>query len=240
MATSVTPQLIEPPSAGRWPLFGVFAVLFFAAMNIFAVVTSPPERDMGDLQKIMYVHIPVAWNAFIAFFIAAIAFLRVLWKRSERADLLGLAAAEVGTVLTGLTLVLGMLWAKPTWGVWWAWEPRLTSTLVLFLIFCGYLALRSFVDDPDRRAQWSAAVGLLGAINVPIVYMSVRWWRTLHQIQSTPETIDSPYKLGMRLNAFAVLFLVIYFIRRRYEAALTERAAEYRAQAIALGEPARG
>jgi heme exporter protein C len=234
MTTSAAPEMIAPPQPGRWSLFGWCAVLFLAAMNVFAIATSPPERDMGDLQKIMYVHIPVAWNAFIAFFVAALSFLRVLWKRDERADLLGLAAAEVGTVLTGLTLVLGMLWAKPTWGVWWAWEPRLTSTLVLFLIFCGYLAMRSFVDDPDRRAQWSAAVGLLGAINVPIVYMSVRWWRTLHQIQSTPETIDSPYKLGMRLNAFAVLFLIIYLIRLRYEAALTERAAEHRAQAAAL------
>jgi heme exporter protein C len=227
--------MIEPPKTGRWPLFGWFAFAFFAATQYVAIAISPAERDMGDLQKILYVHVPVAWNAFVAFFIAALCFLRVLWKRSERADLLGLAAAQVGTLLTGLTLLLGMLWAKPTWGVWWAWEPRLTSTLVLFLIFCGYLAIRAFIDDPDRRAQWSAAVGLLGAINVPIVYMSVQWWRTLHQMQSTPSTMDDPYKLGMRLNAFAVLFIVIYFIRRRYEAALTERAAEHRAQAVALG-----
>jgi heme exporter protein C len=227
--------MIVPPEPGRWPLFGAFALVFFAVAQYVGIVISPAERDMGELQKIMYVHLPVAWNAFIAFFIAALCFLRVLWKRDERADLLGLAAAEVGTVLTGLTLVLGMLWAKPTWGVWWAWEPRLTSTLVLFLIFCGYLALRSFVDDNDRRAQWSAAVGLLGAINVPIVYMSVRWWRTLHQIQSSPSTVDSPYVVALRMNAFAVLFIIIYFIRRRYEAALTERAAEHRSQAAALG-----
>jgi heme exporter protein C len=227
--------MIEPPRTGRWPIFGAFAFVFFAAMQYVAIVISPAERDMGDLQKILYVHVPVAWNAFVAFFIAALCFLRVLWKRSERADLLGLAAAQVGTLLTGLTLLLGMLWAKPTWGVWWAWEPRLTSTLVLFLIFCGYLAIRAFVEDPDRRAQWSAAVGLLGAINVPIVYMSVKWWRTLHQMQSTPATMDDPYILGMRLNAFAVLFIIIYFIRRRYEAALTERAAEHRSQAVALG-----
>jgi heme exporter protein C len=227
--------MIELPKPGRWPLFGWFAFAFLAVSQYIAIVTSPAERDMGELQKIMYVHLPVAWNAFVAFFIAALCFLRVLWKRSERADLLGLAAAEIGTVLTGLTLVLGMLWAKPTWGVWWAWEPRLTSTLVLFLIFCGYLAIRSFVDDPDRRAQWSAAVGLLGAINVPIVYMSVRWWRTLHQIQSSPSTVDSIYTVALRMNAFAVLFIIIYFIRRRYEAALTERAAEHRSQAAALG-----
>jgi heme exporter protein C len=227
--------MIEPPKPGRWPWFGAFAILFLAVSQYVAIVISPAERDMGEVQKILYVHVPVAWNAFIAFFVAALCFLRVLWKRSERADLLGLAAAQIGTVLTGLTLVLGMLWAKPTWGVWWAWEPRLTSTLVLFLIFCGYLAIRSFVDDNDRRAQWSAAVGLLGAINVPIVYMSVQWWRTLHQMQSTPDTVDGPYKFALRMNAFAILFVLIYFIRRRYEAALTERAAEHRSQAVALG-----
>jgi heme exporter protein C len=106
---------------------------------------------------------------------------------------------------------------------------------VLFLIFVGYLALRSFVEDPQRRAQWSAAVGVLGAINVPIVYMSVRWWRTLHQMQSSPATVDSAYVIGLRLNAFAFLFIMIYFIRRRYEVARLERATELAAEAAALG-----
>jgi heme exporter protein C len=131
--------------------------------------------------------------------------------------------------------VLGMLWGKPTWGVWWTWDARLTSTLVLFLIFVGYLALRAFVDEPERRGQWSAAVGILGAINVPVVYMSVRWWRTLHQIQSSPSTIDPWYVINLRLGAFAFLFMMIYFIRRRYEAAQLVRAAELAAQDAALG-----
>jgi len=128
-----------------------------------------------------------------------------------------------------------MIWGRPTWGVWWAWDARVTSTLVLFLIFVGYLSLRSFVDEPQRRAQWSAAVGILGAINVPIVYMSVRWWRTLHQVQSSPATVDPAYVISLRANAFAFLFIMIYFIRRRYEAALLERAAERAAEATALG-----
>jgi heme exporter protein C len=161
--------------------------------------------------------------------------LRYLWKRREQDDLLAAAAAEVATTFAGLTLVLGMIWARPTWGVWWTWDARLTSTLVLFLILAGYLALRALIDDPDRRAQWSAVVGILGAINVPIVYMSVRWWRTIHQIQSSPSTVDPAYVIGLRLNAFAFLFLMIYFIRRRYEAALMERAAEHAARAAALG-----
>src|SRR3970282_1757395 len=117
----------------------------------------------------------------------------------------------------------------------WVWDARLTSMLVLFLILVGYLSLRAFVEDPERRAQWRAAVGILGAINAPIVYMSVKWWRTLHQVQSSPSTMDPAYVLGVRLNAFAFLFVMIYFIRRRYEAACLERAAEHAAEAVALG-----
>ncbi|HET9012200.1 MAG TPA: cytochrome c biogenesis protein CcsA, partial [Gemmatimonadaceae bacterium] len=108
-------------------------------------------------------------------------------------------------------------------------------TLVLFLILAGYLSLRAFIDDRDQRAQWSAAVGVLGAINVPIVYLSVRWWRTIHQIQSSPSTVDPAYVIGLRLNAFAFLFVMIYFIRRRYEAAMMERAAERVSESAALG-----
>jgi heme exporter protein C len=138
----------------------------------------------------------------------------------------------------GLTLALGMIWARPTWGVWWTWDARLTSTLVLFMILAGYLAIRALIDDRERRAQWSAVVGVLGAINVPIVYMSVRWWRTIHQIQSSPATVDPAYVVGLRLNAFAMLFVMIFLIRRRYEAAMLERAAEQANERAALGKGA--
>jgi heme exporter protein C len=158
-----------------------------------------------------------------------------LWKGQERDDLLAASAAEVGVVLTGLTLALGMIWGKSTWGVWWTWDARLTSTAVLFFIFVGYLVLRAFVEDPDRRAQWSAAVGLIGALNVPIVYMSVRWWRTLHQPQSSPSTVDPNYVIGLRLNGLAVMFLLFYLIRHRYESAKIERAAEHLHERAALG-----
>jgi heme exporter protein C len=225
----------NPPKPGRWPLFGVFAILLLIAGQALGMVTSPPDRDMGDLEKIIYVHVPVAWVMSVTFAIVMYYSLRYLWKRDERDDLAAAAAAEVGTVLNGLTLALGMIFAKPTWGVWWTWDARLTSTLVLFLIFVGYLSLRGFVDDPERRAQWSAAVGILGAINVGIVYMSVRWWRTLHQMQSSPDTVDSIYVLSLRVNAFAFLFLMIYFVRRRYESMCLDRAADHAAEAAALG-----
>jgi len=103
------------------------------------------------------------------------------------------------------------------------------------LILVGYLALRSFVDDADQRAVWSAAVGILGGLNVPIVYMSVKWWRTLHQMQSSPSTVDPAYAWGLRLNDVAMLLLLIFFVRRRYEAARTQREAEQMLESAALG-----
>jgi heme exporter protein C len=226
---------LDVPRSRNWTWFGVFAFAFLIGAQAFAIVTSRPDRDMGDLQKIMYVHVPAAWIMFLSFLVVFIFSIRYLISGRERDDLLAAAAAEVGATFNGLTLLLGMIWGKPAWGAWWVWDARLTSTLVLFLIFVSYLALRSFVDDQDQRAKWSAAVGIFGAINVPIVYMSVRWWRTLHQIQSTPATVDSTYVLGLRANAFAFLFVMIYFIRRRYELARLLRATELAAEAVALG-----
>ena len=214
--------------------FGVAAILMLVGAQVLGLLTSPADRDMGHLQKIMYVHVPAAWNAFIAFFVVAVSSLLYLWKGQERHDLLAASAAEVGTVFTALTLALGSIWGRPTWGVWWTWDPRLTSTAVLLLIFVGYLSLRAFIEDADRRAQWSAAVGLLGALNVPIVYMSVRWWRTLHQIQSTPSTVDPEYVVGLRANAIAVLLVLVYFTMKRYRAARAERLAEQLEEQAAL------
>ncbi len=213
---------------------GLVAVIALVAAQVTAILSSPPDRDMGNLQKIMYVHVPVAWNAFIAYFVVAVSSLAYLWKGQERHDLLAASAAEVGAVFTALTLALGSIWGRPTWGIWWTWDPRLTSTAVLLLIFVGYLSLRSFVEDADRRAQWSAAVGILGALNVPIVYMSVRWWRTIHQMQSSPSTVDPVYVTGLRTNAIAVLLVLTYFIMKRYRAAQTERLAEQVAEREAL------
>ncbi len=216
----------DAPIARGETATGVALVLLLVATQVYALSTSPPERDMGHLQKIMYVHLPVAWNLMVSYLIVAVASLRYLWKGRPGDDLLAAAAAEVGVLLTGLTLVLGMIWAKPTWGIWWTWDARLTSTAVLFFVFMGYLLLRSFVDDGERRAQWSAVVGILGALNVPIVYMSVRWWRTLHQVQSDPSTLDPQYTLGARINAVALCCLVVFLVRFRYRTALRNFAAD--------------
>ena len=228
----------EPAGVGpapRWlTILGWGAPLFFAATQAYGLLTSPPDRDMGHLQKIMYVHVPAALNSFIAFFLLLVFSVVYLWRREEKYDLMAAACAEVAAVLIGLTLTLGSIWGRPTWGVWWAWDARITSTAVLFILIVGYLSLRAFTEDPERRARWSAAVGILAALNVPIVYMSVRWWRTLHQVQSSPSTVDPAFVWPLRLNLIAVLFLLAWFIAARYRAARLERAAELRADEAAL------
>ena len=222
-----------PAGAGRaaWMLAVLLAL---AAAQAFGVLTSPPDRDMGHLQKIMYVHVPAAWSAFLAFAVVFVGSVLYLWKREERWDALAAAAAEVAAVLTALTIALGSIWGRPTWGVWWTWDPRLTSTAILLVMIVGYLALRSFVEEPERRARWSAAVGILGALNVPIVYMSVRWWRTLHQFQSSPSTVDAEYAWGLRVNAIAFLAVMIWLVRARYRTAMLERVPEREAEREAL------
>ena len=209
-------------SSGRLASWGLLVLAALIAGQVYGFLESPPDRDMGHLQKIMYVHVPAAWSAFIAFFVVFAASIAYLWTGRARHDLLAASAAEVGALLTALTLALGSIWGRPTWGVWWTWDPRLTSTAVLLVVFVGYLALRAFTEDDERRARWSAVVGILGFLNVPVVYLSVRWWRTIHQVQSSPSTVDSAFAWGLRVNAVAFLLLTIYLVRERYRAASME------------------
>jgi heme exporter protein C len=219
-----------------WAPFGWFTLLFFAGAQAVALGMSPAEQGMGELQKIMYVHVPAAWASFAAFGVVFVSSVLYLWRREERHDLLAASAAEVGAVLTALTLVLGSIWGRPTWGVWWAWDARLTSTAILLMIYAGYLALRAFTEDDEKRARWSAAVGILGFINVPIVHMSVQWWKTLHQVQSSLATVDRPYAVGLGLNGLGFAFALIYFAGSRYYTARLERSVEARLEESGLVE----
>ena len=148
---------------------------------------APPDREMGHVQRIMYMHVPAAWMALLAATMNFGTCVSYLWKASWKKDAFAEATAEVGLLFGTIAILLGSIWGRPTWGVYWAWDPRLTTMAILLVAYAGYLALRRFVDDPDRRAVWSAVVGIIIAVDVPVVYFSVKWWKSLHQVQSTPE-----------------------------------------------------
>jgi heme exporter protein C len=195
---------------------------------------APAEHYMGEVQRIMYVHVPTAWNTMLAFsfaFVCALIYLfRGSWKWDSRME----AAIEVGVVFSFLLCMQGAIWAKPTWGVWWDWDPRLTTSAVMLFAFIGILALRKFVDDPVRRATWSAVATVVAFVDVPIVYFSVRWWNSLHQLQSSPETVSSAFYLPLRTNAIGVLFLMIALIMLRARVASMRLQSE---MAPPLSEP---
>lgn len=204
----------------------IASLLFFGLSQYWGLVKAPPDQMMGDVYRILFVHVPAAWNAFLCFFVSFIACILYLIRRTAHWDRLAHSTIEVGVVLTGLTLILGSIWGKPTWGVWWTWDPRLTTTALLFILYCGYLMLRRLLPDPVRRARLSAAVGTFIFLNVPIVYFSVKWWRSLHQVQSSPETMAPEMVLALRMNAIAILAVATLFVISRVRLAKRETVIE--------------
>jgi heme exporter protein C len=192
------------------------------------LVVVPADAAQGNVQRLMYVHVPAAWLAFLAFFIVFVMSVLYLIQRDPRWDRVGASSAEIGVVFTVVTLLLGMLWGKPTWGVYWTWDPRLTTTAILLAIYVGYLALRSFADDEEKRARWSAIVGVIGFVNVPIVYMSVTWWRTLHQPPSSPRSVAPDILWTLMLNLAAFTLVYAYLMVRRIRLAKLEGELEKR------------
>jgi len=166
--------------AGWQALLSLVALVAVAAALWMVFRYAPTEKTMGDVQRIFYFHVPSAWVAFLCFFLVFVGSLGVLFTRGRGWDVLALSSAEIGVAFCSIVLVTGPIWAKPAWGIWWTWDARLTSTLVLWLTYVSYLLLRHYVPDARRRATLAAAVGVLGFLDVPIVYFSIRWWRTQH------------------------------------------------------------
>jgi heme exporter protein C len=168
-------------------VFYIAALVTMALLGYGAyqgLVVAPTEQTMGDIQRIFYYHLPSAFTAFILFFINFIASIVYLAKRSDtqfaqKADAIAVSTAELGVVFTSVVLITGPLWAKPVWGIWWTWDARLTLTLVLFLLYVSYLLLRRF-SNSEQTGTLAAALGIFAFLDVPIVYMSIRWWRTQH------------------------------------------------------------
>jgi heme exporter protein C len=198
----------------------ILAAVGLAASAVLSLVVSPPDAEQGQLIRLMYVHVPAAWVAYVAFavvFASSIAYLKTSRTRWDR---LAAASAEVGVVFTALTIVLGSIWARPVWGTWWTWDPRLTTTAVLLLIYLGYLAVRRIPDSPSRRARWAAVVGIVGFADVPIVHLSVRWWRSLHQAPARligiPDVVPAMgVALAVGFLAFTLLYLYLVALRLR-------------------------
>lgn len=227
VATSRTPYVLMT--------LGVVCLLIGSYYGLFV---APAERYMGEVQRIMYVHVPSAWNGLLAITFAFACAIMFLFKGDFKWDTRMEASIEVGVLLAFLLCCQGAIWARPTWGVWWDWDPRLTTTAVLLFAFLGILALRKFVDDPVKRGVWSSVATIIAFVDVPIVYFSVRWWNSLHQLQSSPETVSSQFYLPLRMNAFGILFLMTGFIMLRSRIAALRLQSEMAAPPVMTGEEA--
>jgi heme exporter protein C len=198
---------------------GLVVTLIVGATIALGLVVVPADRLQGDAQRIMYVHVPAAWLAYLAFLVTLIGSLGYLLRRDLRFDRLAAASAEIGLLLTAATIASGALWGKVTWGIWWDWDPRLTTTAVMFVVYAGYVLLRMSIVERVRRARLAAVLGIIGFANVPIVHFSVLWWRGLHQPPSVlrPGSPTIAPILLATLVANVIAFTVAYawLLRRR-------------------------
>ena len=196
-------------------LIGLSFILMLAAISLICAYV-PTEAEMGAVQRIFYFHVPIAWVGFLAFFVVFITSILYLWKRDAKWDFWAYASAEIGIVFTTLVLITGPIWAKPAWGVWWTWDMRLTTTLVLWFIYMAYIMVRSFANEEDRGARFAAVVGIIGFIDVPIVAVSIVLSRTQHPSPVIFEGgLASPMLLTLLVSiaAFTMLYIVLLRLR---------------------------
>jgi heme exporter protein C len=216
-------------------VLGVLGVLVLHWLVFFWV---PTEATMGIIQRIFYIHVPAAWVAFFAFGIVALCSAVYLWLGDERLDRAALAAAEGGMVFTTVVLLTGPLWARIAWGTYWTWEPRLVLTLLLWFIYLGYFMVRASTESPERGKRFAAVVGIVGALDIPLIHLSVVWFRSLHPgpVVMKPEgpTLDPDMLLTLMvgLGSFTLLFLGVFLQRYALEAATHALAVRNRALSI--------
>jgi len=192
-------------------LFGLGLVMMLASLYLVFLYV-PTDKHTGIVQRIFYFHVPLAWIGFLAFSITFVFSILYLWKRKARWDVIACASTEVGVVFTTLVLITGPIWAKPVWGIWWTWDARLTTSLVLWLTYIAYLLVRSFATEPSRSAAFSAVIGIVGFINVPIVFLTVNLWRTQHPSTIIFEGGLTPPMLMTLLvciTAFTILYVLL-------------------------------
>lgn len=220
-------------------LLGALGLVFFYA---------PQERTMGEVQRVFYFHVPSAWISFVAFVVSAVTGIVYLRTQKRVWDMLSLASVEIGLVFTVMATVSGSIWARPAWNTWWTWDPRLVTYTVMALIYVAYLMLRQAIEDPGRRARFAAVYALFGVISVPITFMSIRWWRTIHPVvigngSATSEggfDMTSPMTFTfMVANLVFVLFYVCLLLNRFRLEQEADAVEQMKAKALAAAdEPA--
>ena len=203
-------------------VLGWLSLVLLAVVGYGTFFIAGRDRVQGDPARIVYFHVPMAWVAFLAFLIVFIASVAYLRTRDERWDHLGRASAEVGVVFTSLVLVTGSIWGYPVWGTWWSWDPKLTTTLILWFLYLAYLMVRAYAEPP-RGPRYAAILGIVGFVDVPIVYQSSVWWRTLHPSpvlgpEASAQSTDILGLLLLSLLAFTVLYACLVRVRMQIEA----------------------
>ncbi|HEC61910.1 MAG TPA: cytochrome C assembly protein [bacterium] len=196
---------------------GLLSLLSIGLALYMTFVFAPMEKTMGQVQRIFYFHLPLAWIGFLAFLVVFLSGIMYLITRSVKWDTVALSSAEIGVMFSTLVLITGSIWAKKAWNTWWTWEPRLTTMLILWLTYLGYLLVRRAVDEAGKRASVAAVVGIVGFVNVPMVFISIRWWRSMHPIilTRTGMSIAPPMlaTLLVSLGAFTLLYFYLLFLR---------------------------
>lgn len=229
-----TVQDARPPSSTSstgTKALGAVALVLLALTTVYGLIISPPDRLLAETIRIIYMHVPTVLAAYAAFIVTAVSSAMYLWKRTEFWDLLAASAAEIGVLFFSVTIVVGAFWGKITWGVFWRWEPRLTTSAVLLLMYIGYLAVRAVPADTRTRATRSAIIGLVAVVNIPIVHFAVDWWRGLHQGRTVLSTID-PEMAGTQLftmyaSMAAGMVVFVWLLLHRFRVAyLAERVQE--------------
>ncbi len=203
-------------------LWGLGLALFVVALYLVFIYV-PTEETMGIVQRIFYFHVPVAWIALLAYFVVFLGSIMYLWKRDSKWDMLASSSAELGVLFTTMLLITGSIWARPIWGVWWTWSPRLTSAFVLWLIYIVYLIVRSYAKDEQQGARFAAVVGIVGFIDVPIVILSISLWRTQH-----PEPLI--FQGGLAPPMLLTLMVSLAAFTVLYHLLLTQRVAMKKAE----------
>ena len=228
-----TQSMEQSGSLGLFPnlktsLAFITGVIMLVDLYLIFMV-APTDSVLGHVQRVFYFHVPIAIMSFVAFFVVFVGSLGYLVKRTPKWDAIAHASAEVGVVFVTLALLTGIIWARPVWNTWWTWEPRLTTTMILWLIYVAYLMVRSYGPTQSKGAIYAAVVGIVGFVDVPIVYYSVVWWRSIHPSPvvgpfAQSDALDGTMALILLFSMITFLFFFAYMVVERIELRNTEEA----------------